>query len=91
MLAREGDVDGAFAELKPPVPGGLVMLYYPEMKAVRADPRFWPLARKVGLVDYWTKSGRWPDFCAEPGLPYDCRRMAAATSAASGQPSSGGR
>jgi TolB-like protein len=80
LLAREGDVDGAFAALKPPVPGGAAILYYPEMKAVRADPRFWPLAKSLGLTDYWLASGHWPDFCAEPGL--DCRKAALAAGAA---------
>jgi hypothetical protein len=27
----------------------------------------------VGLWDYWRESGHWPDFCSEPGLPYDCK------------------
>ena len=81
MLAREGDIDGAYAELGGPVPGGPLVLYYPEMGPARADPRFWPLAKRVGLVDYWVKSGHWPDFCAEPGLPYDCKAAARAVMA----------
>jgi hypothetical protein len=81
MLAREGDVDGAFAELKAPMPGGTLLLFYPEMKAVRRDPRFWPFAKSVGLADYWLKTGHWPDFCAEPDLPYDCKAEAAKLSA----------
>ncbi len=84
MLAREGDVDGAYAEAAkvftaPNESVGLV--FYPTMKAFRADPRFMPLAGRLGLVDYWTRSGRWPDFCAEPGLPYDCRQAAQALQA----------
>jgi len=35
------------------------------------------LAARVGLVDYWRTSGHWPDFCFEPGLPYDCKAEAA--------------
>lgn len=81
MLAREGDVDGAFALLQGALPGSPLFLYYPEMRAVRADPRFWTLAKRIGLVDYWRKSGRWPDFCAEPGLPYDCKAAAQAVMA----------
>ncbi|MGZ6019121.1 MAG: hypothetical protein ACXWKO_10660, partial [Phenylobacterium sp.] len=95
MLARKGDVDGAFDALGLSAGGrgggalsGLneharlspLILYYPEMKAVRRDPRFWPLATRLGLTDYWLKSGHWPDFCHEPDLPYDCRRMARAAS-----------
>jgi hypothetical protein len=58
------------------------MLFYPEMAPVRADRRFWPLVRRVGLTDYWIKSGHWPDFCTEPGLPYDCRTEALRVTAA---------
>jgi hypothetical protein len=35
------------------------------------------VARKAGLFDYWRKSGRWPDFCFEEELPYDCKAEAA--------------
>ena len=46
------------------------------------DPRFVGLCAKLGLCDYWVKTGRWPD-CAELVAPiYDfkaeCRRLAAA-------------
>lgn len=27
-------------------------------------------------LDYWMATGRWPDFCADPNLPYDCREAA---------------
>ncbi|WP_411288312.1 hypothetical protein, partial [Phenylobacterium sp.] len=79
MLARQGDLDGAYAEFaklsvaERSFPG---FIFYPEMKAFRSDPRFIALVRELGLVDYWSKSGHWPDFCAEPGLPYDCRALA---------------
>ncbi len=76
MLAREGDLDGAYAQLVKPVPlpeHSTIFLFYPEMKALRRDPRFMAYARRVGLVDYWTRSGHWPDFCSDSELPYDCR------------------
>jgi hypothetical protein len=46
------------------------------------DIRFVGLCAKLGLCDYWVKTGRWPD-CAEDGvLAYDfkaeCRRLAPA-------------
>jgi DNA-binding winged helix-turn-helix (wHTH) protein/TolB-like protein len=75
MLGREGDVEGAFALLKGGTGGGFLPFYYPEMRAVRADPRFWDLARDAGLIRYWRRSGRWPDFCREPGLPRDCASL----------------
>jgi TolB-like protein/tetratricopeptide (TPR) repeat protein len=78
MLGREGDLDGAYAEVaRVGLPAG-TYLFYPEMKAFRQDPRFVPLAKRLGLLDYWQRSGHWPDFCSEPDLPYDCRKAAAA-------------
>jgi hypothetical protein len=41
---------------------------------MRRDPRFMPFAATLGLVAYWRATGKWPDFCSEPGLPYDCRK-----------------
>ncbi|HEX7945578.1 MAG TPA: hypothetical protein VF495_12980, partial [Phenylobacterium sp.] len=79
MLAREGDIDGAYREAdqaKRRGPSVLTALYYPEMRAFRADPRFMPLAARYGLVDYWIRSGHWPDFCTEPDRPYDCAAVA---------------
>ena len=34
---------------------------------VRRLPGFKDLARKLGLVDYWRKSGTWGDFCRPVG------------------------
>lgn len=79
MLARQGDIDGAYREVSRPWPNSrrhTMYLFYPELKAFRRDPRFMPFAARLGLVDYWTRTNRWPDFCAEPDLPYDCRAVA---------------
>ena len=77
LLARQGDIDGAYAEVDRALTAGgyTGLLFDPTMKSFRADPRFMPLARRLGLVDYW-RQGHWPDFCTEPGLPYDCKRAA---------------
>ena len=58
---------------------GLVADIYfrPTMKAFRNDPRFMLLAKRSGLLAYWQESGHWPDYCFEPGLPYDCKKEAA--------------
>ena len=32
---------------------------------------------RIGLVDYWRTTGKWPDFCSDPSLPYDCKAEAA--------------
>jgi TolB-like protein len=42
---------------------GLHILFSPPAAALRGDRRFTDLCARLGLVDYWTNSGRWPD-CA---------------------------
>lgn len=37
------------------------------------DPRFMPLAVRLGFAAYWRSTGQWPDFCKAPDLPYDCK------------------
>ncbi len=79
LLAMLGDLDDAFAQAQfyePRNPYSPPYLFLPTTAAMRYDPRFMPLARKLGFVAYWRATGRWPDFCSEPGLPYDCRREA---------------
>jgi TolB-like protein len=92
-LAGLGDLDGAFREaglaftpetLSPAVglwygsTGGTGVLFSPSTAAMRRDPRFMALAARIGLVDYWRSTGRWPDFCyTQPGLLYDCQTEAA--------------
>ena len=53
------------------------VFFRPEFKEERRDPRFLRIAQRAGLLDYWRKSGKWPDFCFEPDLPYDCKAEAA--------------
>ena len=63
-------------------PGGKSALYLsdalfrPQFRRLRQNPRFMKSAKNIGLVDYWQKSGKWPDFCFEPGLSYDCKKEA---------------
>ena len=52
-------------------------LFRPWLAKVRRDPRFMRLAKQLGLAAYWRQSARWPDFCIEPTLPYDCKKEAA--------------
>lgn len=52
-------------------------LFAPGMQALQHDPRFWPLAARTGLIRYWRTRHVWPDFCSEPGLPFDCAAEAA--------------
>jgi DNA-binding SARP family transcriptional activator len=44
-------------------------------EAFRRDPRF--IVSGIGPLAQWRASGVWPDFCRQPGWPYDCRAVAA--------------
>ncbi|HEY4070885.1 MAG TPA: TIR domain-containing protein [Sphingomicrobium sp.] len=66
--AAAGDVDTAFrfAEtLSPgyPTTGIIDILFMPETASMRRDPRFFALAKRYGLAQFWQSTGRWPDFC----------------------------
>lgn len=59
------------------IANGSYILFRPALAEVRRDRRFMQVANRIGLVDFWRESGRWPDFCGEPTLPYDCKQEAA--------------
>jgi hypothetical protein len=83
MLSDLGHTDQAFGQAdKALSKGGLEpsFLFTRPAAPMRRDPRFWALAKRLGLVDYWRATGKWPDFCAESGLPYDCKSEAARSS-----------
>ena len=50
-------------------------------RRMSADRRFVPLCARMGLVDYWTRSGHWPDCADDAALGYEfraeCRAVAA--------------
>ncbi len=80
-LSTLGLVDDAFAVANRYTPGAVTaadsaFLFFPLTAPLRKDPRFMQLAVRIGLVDYWRSSGHWPDFCADPTLPYNCRAEA---------------
>ncbi len=58
------------------------MLFRPTMRNFRDHPRFMRVADHLGLLAHWRSSGKWPDFCFEPDLRYDCRAEAAKLAAA---------
>jgi hypothetical protein len=86
FFALAGDLDGAFRAMdeffKSNERHFAPHIFYPEMREFLRDPRFWPLASKLGLVDYWLDTDQWPDFCSEPDLPFDCKEKALAARAA---------
>ncbi len=49
--------------INPPLGLDPVGLFTPKMKPFRDDPRFWDVALRSGLVDYWRSTGAWPDDC----------------------------
>jgi tetratricopeptide (TPR) repeat protein len=56
----------------------IAAIYFrPELHEFRKEPRFFVILKRAGLVDYWRESGRWPDFCFETDMPYDCKKVAA--------------
>lgn len=59
------------------------MLFRPTMRKFRSHPRFMRVAAHLGLLKHWQSSGKWPDFCSQPDLGYDCKAEAAKLAAAS--------
>lgn len=53
------------------------ILFRPTMRILWMDPRSLAFAKRIGLLQYWAGGGKWPDFCSEPNLPYDCKKEAA--------------
>ena len=47
------------------------LMFQASMPELRNDPRFAPLCARLGLVEFWLASGKWPD-CADE-VPYDFR------------------
>lgn len=78
-LSEVSELDRAFAlardYLREPFANTWVF-FSPPTELMRRDPRFIALVGATGLVDYWTQTGRWPDFCYDPDLPYHCRELA---------------
>jgi len=51
--------------------------FRPELRDFRKQPRFLRVMKRAGLLDYWRTSGKWPDFCFDADMPYDCKAEAA--------------
>ena len=47
------------------------LMFQVNMPELRNDPRFVPLCARLGLVEFWLATGKWPD-CADE-VPYDFR------------------
>jgi TolB-like protein len=53
------------------------LLFWPDARGLRSEPAFFRKMGELGLVKWWVARKQWPDFCAEPGLKYDCATEAA--------------
>jgi len=50
------------------------IVWRPVMREIWSEPRFKKLVREVGLVDYWSTTGNWGDFCKPVGEDdFECR------------------
>ena len=49
-----------------------MFLFTPIARNIRQDPGFVGLAARMGLIKYWRETGRWPDFCTDPGARSEC-------------------
>ena len=52
------------------------LLFWPDAAGLRAEPAFFRKMAQLGLVRWWLARGKWPDFCSEPTLKYDCAQEA---------------
>ena len=92
-LVTLGKIDQAFGLLEglshtlapemdlAPANPGTSFLFAPETAPLRADPRFWTVAKQQGLVRYWTSTGKWPDFCGKEQPLKQCQQLAKARAA----------
>ena len=51
--------------------------FRPSAREFWHDPRALAYAKRVGLLQYWQTSGKWPDFCDDTDLSYNCKKEAA--------------
>jgi DNA-binding winged helix-turn-helix (wHTH) protein/TolB-like protein len=47
-------------------------LFTPTARNLRQDPGFVPLAKRMGLIEYWRETGKRPDICVGRTSPAEC-------------------
>jgi tetratricopeptide (TPR) repeat protein len=72
-FGRKEELIKALADYDPGLNPGPAYVFRPKYSIARDDIRFMRIAKDWGQFAYWRKTGNWPDFCFEPGLPYDCK------------------
>jgi Tfp pilus assembly protein PilF len=50
------------------------LFFFPGAESALRHPRFPEVARYHGLWAYWKATGRWPDICRDPTLPWQCEK-----------------
>ena len=77
---RAGNRQAALAWLaRAPIENALLQwsqLFWPDAAGLRTETAFFHKMADLGLVRRWVARRQWPDFCAEPGLRYDCAEEA---------------
>ena len=75
---REEELIKALYAYDPQAFLGTAQVFGTKYSFLRNDIRFMAIMKKWGSqLDYWRKSGNWPDFCDDPRLPYNCKKEAA--------------
>lgn len=77
QFGRKEELIKALYEYDPGVNVGPASVFRSKFAFIRNDVRFMAIMNRWGQLDYWRKSGEWPDFCFDPQLPYDCKVEAA--------------
>lgn len=80
LLGKMGQIDAAYRVVDR-LPSSVAPdpdWFVPDLARFRADPRFMAFAARTGLTRIWLTSGKWPDFCSEEKLRYDCKASAQA-------------
>lgn len=74
-LVRLGQLDLAYQAAEQLIPNQSDgrQLFVDVTAPMRREARFMDLAARLSLTEYWLASNHWPEFCAEPGIPYDCK------------------
>jgi DNA-binding winged helix-turn-helix (wHTH) protein len=56
-------------------PTSIALLFEPSFAQARQTPAFAALVAQLGLVNYWRRSGHFPDFCAASDAPVICASL----------------
>jgi TolB-like protein len=64
---------GALETTRPHIGYETALLFIDQTRALRMDPGFVKLCRRLGLARYWRETGQWPDCVEETALVYDLK------------------